>query len=228
MHFLKHFKSKYLLNFQKSQEIDEIKHLLDTIDNFIKDKKYSEQIIFLDYIIKSLVSDACTSKIVEPLLKATDGILEEPLPLYYYDNEGKSKNIYTDNKVSVDLSTTNIYVRPWNLDKTLDNLINLSKKSFVYKENNHFSYYYSDINLCYVHNGNHSINAGRYYKKGVILSEEVNVSLLYSNIDTDGIYWYNIHTGQVIYEVSDFRFAAVFLVAKKRFELTNKIKSTKI
>lgn len=221
MYFLKKFKNQYALNFQKAQISNEIKHLTETVQSFTNGKDKSEQIVIFDYIIKSLIDDACTSKIVEPLIKPTEGVLDEPLPLFYYDENGNSKSIYTSKKISVDLTTANIYVRPWSIDKTLDSLLNLSDKRFVYKSNNHFSYYYTDINLCYVHNGNHSINAGRYYKKGTILSDEADTALLYPHINTDGVYWYNAHTNQIIDGVSDFRIAAVFLVAKMKNELTN-------
>lgn len=219
MYFLEKIKNRYALNFQKAQILDEIRHLTETVQSFINGKQRSEQIVILDYIIKSLIDDACASKIVEPLIKPTEGVLDEPLPLFYYDENGNSQSIYTSRKTSVDIAASNIYVRPWSIDKTLDSLLNLSDKKFIYKSNNHFSYYYTDIDLCYVHNGNHSINAGRYYKKGTILSDEANTSLLYPHINTDGVYWYNSHTNQVIYSVSDFRFAAVFLVAKMKNEL---------
>lgn len=125
MYFLKKFKNQYALNFQKAQILDEIKHLTETVQSFTNGKDKSEQIVIFDYILQSLIEDAC------------------------------------------------------------------------------------------------NFDAGRYYKKGKILSDEADTALLYPHINTDGVYWYNAHTNQIIDSVSDFRLAAVFLVAKMKNELTN-------
>ena len=100
-------------------------------------------------------------------------------------------------------------------------IIYLFNKDFAYDKVNHYSYYYDDIDLCYVYNGNHSINAGRYYKKGKIISVCCNMTLLYDNCYTDGLKWYNLHTNEVIDTVEDFRLAAIFELAKKRYMLNN-------
>lgn len=209
--------------FQKRAGELEIKNSYRSIVELAKrytDKQtIQEQILMLTYLINSLLDDICTSVIVEPLIKPVMGILQDPFPREYYDENGNSHSISIDKKINVDLSASKIYVRPWNNKRTFDNLKSLLIKDFVFHEENHFSIFYTDINLCYVYNGNHSINAGRYLQKGTILSEEYDISLLYSNYVTDGIYWYDTHSKEVIYKVKDFRLAAVFSLAQMRYKI---------
>ena len=47
------------------------------------------------------------------------------------------------------------------------------------------------------------------------------MTLLYDNCYTDGLKWYNLHTNEVIDTVEDFRLAAIFELAKKRYMLNN-------
>ena len=116
-----------------------------------------------------------------------------------------------------------IYIQPWNNERTFNNLINLVNKDFKFDKINHKSIYYKDINLCYVFNGNHSINAGKYLKKGSIISQKLDLTQIYPHVFSDGRNWYNIHTNEIYYKVDDFRLASLFEIAKKRYLLINQI-----
>lgn len=196
--------------------------LIKLVNRYLDTYSQDDAVYILDYLISSILDDICTSVIVEPLITIPSGILPQPFPDHYFDENNKRHEIYTGNIRNVDLSKSYIYVRPWNTEKTMNNLIKLMKKDFEYKDDNHFSFYFSDIDLCYVHNGNHSINAGRYLKKGEILSDELDLTLLYPHYNTDGAFWYNSHTGEKTEKVSDFRFAAVFTMASIRYDLKSK------
>ena len=63
--------------------------------------------------------------------------------------------------------------------------------------------------------------------KGKITSEEYDLPLLYPNLKTDGTDWFNAHTDEKITPVSDFRFAAVFTLAKMRYEMIQSEETTK-
>lgn len=51
-----------------------------------------------------------------------------------------------------------------------------------------------------------------------ICSSAVNVT----HCTTDGLSWYNIHTGEEIEKVRDFRLAAVYAIARMRYEIIHK------
>ena len=99
--------------------------------------------------------------------------------------------------------------------------MNISENDFVYDKNNHFAIYYPYINLCYVTCGNHSINAGRYFRKGSIVADEYDLTSCFPHIETDGSYWFNTHTNEPLIPVDDYRFAAIFTIAKMKYELND-------
>lgn len=194
--------------------------IMECANNYMENKSRDEQLILLDYLIDSLKIDLCATGTVFPWYNQPTAPFNPPFPSRVYDETGNEIVIYGA-KTEVSLESSSIYVRPWENSRAFDTIIYLSNKDFVYDKDNHSSYYYDDIDLCYVYNGNHSINAGRYYKKGTIVSVCCNMALLYEHCYTDGLKWYNTHTNEVIVAVEDFRLAAIFEIAKKRYKLRN-------
>lgn len=147
-----------------------------------------------------------------------------PIPFFssFYNEDGNTLSFSdSSKKVNVNLSSTKIYLHPWNNDRTSESLVNISGNDFVYNKNNHFAIYYPYINLCYVTCGNHSINAGRYFRKGSIVADEFNLTACFPHIKTDGCYWFNAHTNEPLIPVDDYRFAAIFTIAKMKYELND-------
>ena len=210
---------KYKQAEQKQIIRDSYSQIMKTANTWIEGKSKNEQTALLSYLINTILIDACANAIVKPLISPICTPLSEPIPIYYYDESGQFHSIQTDEKININLEDSIIYICPWNTDRTAVSLLNISKNNFVYHSDNHLSRYYTDIDLCYVHNGNHSINAGRYLKKGSIQSSVCNMELLYQHYTTDGINWYNKHTNEKICEVADFRFSAVYSLAQMRFIL---------
>ncbi|WP_295211590.1 DUF6710 family protein [Ruminococcus sp.] len=176
--------------------------------------------LMLEYIINSLLDYACSEAIVKPLYNDHEN-LPRPFPIRFYDEDSERLDFDIQKRTTVDLASTKIYVWPWNNSRTQNSIIRISKEKFVFFENNHRAIYYPDINLCYVHNGNHSINAGRYFKKGSIAADEYDLTKGFKHISTDGAYWYNSHTGEELEPTQDFRFAAVFTIAKMKYDITH-------
>lgn len=196
--------------------------ILNLTDIWLKSGSKNEKISLLDYLINTILEDICTSHIAQLLYhKEPPADMKNFIPDYFFDEIGNEISIYTNKNIEVDLSKTRIYVCPWHKTRLHDSLLNLYKNPFNYDKSNHFSYFYTDFNLCYVYNGNHSIHAGIYYKKGMIVSKVCKTELLYPHCKTDGRFWYNLHTGEKLMPVYDFRFAAVFSIAQIR----NKIRS---
>lgn len=183
--------------------------LLILTNNFINNKSIEEKLDIINYLIKSIMTDVCTSVIVTPVKQI--GELKEVFPLYYYDKYGGIYSICTNKKVMVNLDDPSVYIRPY------DNK-NIGKK-LIDSEQKHLSYWYSDINLCYLYNDNNSINTERGLNNSIIYAEECKMELLYPHWTTDGWYWCNKHNGTRICNVSDFRLAAVYSLAQMRYSL---------
>lgn len=176
-----------------------------------------EKVTLLNYLIDSILEDICTSHIAQILYNKEPPInMEDLVPLQLFDELGNEISICTNKKIEVDLSKSKVYVCPWNKSRLHDILLTLYKTSFKYDESNHLSYFFTDLDFCWVYNGNHSICAGIYYKKGTIISEICDTKLLYLHCKTDGQFWYNLHTGEKLMPVYDFRFAAAFSIAQIR------------
>lgn len=188
---------------------ESVRLIMECANNYMENKSKAEQLILLDYLIDSLKIDLCATGIIFPWYNQPTTPFNLPFPSRVYDEKGNEIVIYGA-KTEVSLESSSIYVRPWENNRAFDSIIYLSNKDFVYDKDNHGSYYYDDIDLCYVYNGNHSINAGRYFKKGKITSVCCNMVLLYEHCFTDGKAWYNSHTNEVLFSVDDFRLAALY------------------
>lgn len=195
--------------------------VINLTEAFLENKSDSDKIVILDYIIDILKVDICSSGIVEPFIIQPSEPYNYPFPNSVYDENGNTIN-GRKGIIEIELDKTDIYVRPWNVERQFKSILSLKDIEFEYDKTNHWSLYYSDINLCYVFNGNHSINAGKYFKKGKINSEYLDLTLLYPHCYTDGKHWYNSHTNDIIADVDDFRLATIYELAKKRFFIKNK------
>lgn len=191
--------------------------ILSLVNTWRKQDSGSEIINLLDYLIDVILTDVCTRHISDLLYqKEPPDNLKNIFPFSCFNEDKKELSIITNMNKEVDLSDTKVYVCPWHKKRLHDNLLNINKNNFEYDETNHRSYYFTDIDFCYVYNGNHSIHAGIYYKKGKIISKVCKTELLYLHCKTDGLFWYNAHTNEKIMPVTDFRIAAVFSIAQIR------------
>ena len=176
--------------------------------------------ILYDYLIDALLEDLCTSEIVSPFLseKRTRPVPPSPFPDHFTDEMGKESSACGQKETEINLKDVKLYLRPWNLTRTARNLFLVGRGGFHYQRQNHRARYYPEINLCYVYNGNHSINAGRYFQTGSIHVQVWRLDLLFPHCKTDGTAWYNSHTGQPIGPVSDFRLALVYSLAQTHWQ----------
>lgn len=214
-------------NFAASQNISDInqfygqyefEELKNTILIWIKNRSRDEQIVLLDYIVDMLKEDLCSGNAAKVLMNPFSSPFSDFIPIGYEDENGKRCSILCDEKHSVNLAEAHIYLCPWKKERIPNNLFRLREDSFRFDCDNHKSHYYTDIDLCHVYNGNHSIHIGVYLKKGEIESEVCRTELLYSHCYTDGEYWYNSHTDEIISKVGDFRIAALYYAAQVRYK----------
>lgn len=178
----------------------------------------SEKLTLLDYLIDIILDDICTEVECKPLFGYTDpNSYKRPFLIECLDENGGKIEI-RDGTTDVSLKNSNIFVCPWNMERRISRFFDLSKTEFK-NDANHRGMYFADINLCFVTGGFHSIHAGHYFKKGKIKVENYNTPLLYSHVNTDGANWINARTGEIIEPVADFRFAAVYSLARERYKL---------
>lgn len=190
--------------------------IINTARIWTKNKSNDEKRLLLSYLIDTILDDICTEMIFQPLIFKA---YSPPNCLMFpemYEVDGNKKTMLSDEIVDVDLSVGKVLTCPWNNERTPRNLLNIQNNDFKFKQDNHSSVYYTDIELCQVYNGFHSINAGRYLKKGIIKSNVFRFELLYANYITDGLYWYNAHNREKHSKVFDFRIAAVYSLARMR------------
>jgi len=198
--------------------------IMRSTDSLLKKMSKEEQLIYLDYLIRVMLIDVCSGSVMLPMMNGGNiSPINSLLPYSYYDEKGNNFDIRTNEKHIVSLADDMVYVSVWSDEKISKSVLNLFSKKFVFDDNNHKSIFFTDIDLCYVYEGNHSINAGRYYKNGEIVSDVCNTELLYPHWLTDGLYWYNRHDGKKNYKVSDFRLAAVYSLAQMRYYLRNNV-----
>lgn len=205
-------------SFCGQQEFEELKR---TILVWTKNRNRDEQIVLLDYIVDMLREDICSGNAAMVLMMPFSSPFFDFIPTGYEDENGKQCSILCDEKQRVNLAEAHIYLCPWEKDRIPNNLFRLRQDSFRFDCDNHKSHYYTDIDLCHVYNGNHSIHIGTYLKKGEIESEVCRTEQLYSHCHTNGEYWYNSHTGKIIFKVNDFRIAALYYAAQIRYKIKN-------
>ena len=185
----------------------------------IKGESKEDQIFILTYIIDVIIDDLCHSTASNVLQKKFDSPVKYFIPTFYHDEQGNEMSILKEEKRSVDLSKDNVYSYPYDKSKVIRALFDLRSDPFCYYESNHYADYYTDINICRVRDGHHHIHIGRYYKKGFIMADVMQTELLYPHCTTDGINWYNSHTGEIIEKVYDFRIATAYSIAQLRDQI---------
>lgn len=195
----------YTLELEKNLEdkINMIKFIMGVVKNDIQ----------YDLISKFLYSDMEEIKITAPI----------PISLMSKNLHDHDKMILISSDKMVDLSKDTIILLPWDRFRFPDTVRSIYKDEFVYIESNHKAYYYSDIDLCYVHNGNHSITTGIIKKEGIIKADEYDIKGLFKNLTTDGASWYINNDKEPLKEVFDFRIAILYELARIRYNLTNSL-----
>jgi uncharacterized protein YnzC (UPF0291/DUF896 family) len=178
----------------------------------------SDKILLLDYIIETIKRDLQAefqSAIIYEYPKVRT--IDNPFPYYYQDKQGESKSIFIENELKdVDLSNDCVLALPWDISRVKNAIRNIYYNDFEFMEDNHMANYYEPVGICYVYNGNHSISSGINHKKGRIQASLCDMTPLFYNIRTDGARWYNIHTGEVMGKLFDFRTGLIFEAAQMR------------
>ena len=199
---------------------------VDTADLYMKSKEYTitEKQILLDYMIDIIKRDIQSEYIADLFYHDEAKTMRMPMfPEIYYDKDGKEHELKFSENQEISLKEKCVITFPWERKRMSDNIINIVKNGFKNYPINHDVYYYKDLNIWQVLNGNHSIATGIYTQKGTVLAKVIDMKPLFENIETDGEYFYNIYNGVRIREVQDFRVAVIFEIAKMKDKLENEM-----
>ncbi len=180
----------------------------------------NDSLYLIDYLIETIIDDISTSLVSNTIYKKQSHFHKTfpPFPIEYRSDDGTVINSLTKKVIPINLAEVRVLTTPWDINKTSLSLIKLRNESFINNQN-HLCYYYKDLSLCYVANGFHSINAGKYLKKGTVNALECDLSRLYPHIETDGIRWADAHNKKAFLKVVDFRLAALFTLGKMKYNI---------
>lgn len=203
-------------------------HTIDMVDTWLKQEtEIEEKVLLLDFVMKAIRKDLQYDTLTTLLYSKEHFDKRWPLlllPHSYYDEEGREYETNSDGERSheVHLTTECVIALPWERRRLKESIKHIGKVEFEFDESNHFSTYFSALELCYVYNGLHSTTAGIIYGKGAIMAEYVDVEALFPHVVTDGEKWINVHTKTPYdLEVHDFRFAILYTLAQKKYYLNN-------
>lgn len=198
---------------------------IDIVRKWIElENNTQDKILLLDFVMDSIRTDLQYDTLTTILYSEEHFKERLPvlfLPYYYYNEKGERLETYVEQEESykVNLSKDCVIVLPWNRHRLRDSIKNISSNPFKYDKINHFAYYYTSMDVCYVYNGLHSITAGIVHRKGEILAQPIEVEAVFRHLDTDGEAWINTHTKEKYDEVFDFRFAILYELARIKYNL---------
>lgn len=193
--------------------------------NFVLDleKSLEDKINMINFFMEVIRKDIQYDLMSKFLYSEMEGIyIDAPFPLNLMskDLDEPDKMILIRKDKIIDLSKDTIILLPWDRFRFSNTVRSIYKNGFKYMEHNHKAFYYSDIDLCYVHSGNHSITTGIIKREGTIKAEEYDIKRLFSVLTTDGLNWY-INGEKQLNRVFDFRIAILYELAKIKYNLTN-------
>lgn len=198
---------------------------------YMKDPSASEEdkLAYLDFMI-----DVCRREIQATAVldimheKYSDAgrsdLIAFDFPEECVDSEGNKHTIKTDEVREVDFAKDFVICKVQETGKLQKALSTIRRFGFQYEENhnNYFAYYYPEIDVCYVYNGNHHAEAARYYKSGYMQAKVRRLTPLFPHVKTDGSCWFNVHTGEKMEKIQDFRVAVLYELARMKAERTQK------
>jgi hypothetical protein len=193
---------------------------IESINRMILDAKEFEckEEELIDYLIDLIALDIKHDCLANVIYGRESFDLINCFPNEYIDEKWKKQKVVASKEVEVDFSKVRTFSIPWNRIRIPKNLAYLRDKKFCFQKNNHGAFYYPEVNICYVHNGRHLASIAISKNDGKIKAEKISLKPLFSNVRTDGCKWYSTHAEIELGEVSDFRFALLFELAKMKYK----------
>jgi len=193
--------------------------------NFIESIKSKstkdEQLLLLDFFIDTIKNDLQSEFMSHIFFNKQEGLtpLNSLIPHSCYNANGEYIEINDKSTKIIKLKSDTVFVRTWVETRLFDSLKLLAKTPFRYDEYNHFGYYYNFLDFALIYNGNHSITAGVYYKKGEIELPVCLTEKLFPHVYATHDSWCNAHNDEIIEEISDFRVSLIYEASKLKYKL---------
>lgn len=210
------FKKKTAIPFGKLEYDNAVSFAHKALEEY-KDKY--DKIELLDYLMKTIRVDIQYDYLSKIIYQKKPNSLANIIPSYYINESNQKSYIYSGNLIDIKLNDKVVLTFPWEQSRIFRILPVVKKKGFKYMPLNHYSQYYTQLDICYVTNGNHSIMAGIHYSDGVIQSEIFDVALLYDHLNTDGVSWLSTHSNCILSAVKDFRIAILYEISRIKYNL---------
>lgn len=121
--------------------------------------------------------------------------------------------------IQIDLSSTDVLVTPWNVNRLPGAIFDLLYEPFDRHRSNYTANYYPEIDLVIINNGIHHTAVASVGNGGIIDCYECLLTPSFEHFSTDGAYWNSLESA-VWTNVVDFRFALIYTLAKMRYELS--------
>jgi len=202
------------------------RNALKSINTMIKisseDKTYEcDMVLVIDYMIDMVLNDLKYDYLSEIIYNPnSQSVRFSPFPLKYKDEKGAEHSICNENNLQVvDFSKDIVFSTPWHKGRMPKNINSLTKVPFCYYGSNHWGYYYPELKMCYIYNGNHSVAMGAKKKQGTMEIPVCSITPLFEHVYTDGAHWYSVHDDVISGNVNDFRFAVLYELAKRKNKL---------
>jgi hypothetical protein len=137
---------------------------------------------------------------------------------YLWDDNNLRAVQLEPSKYTVSLNYHIVLPRAWDLDRYIDNLSSIGKRKnnvpWV-QDYNHDVEVWLPWGLVFVNGGNHSIMTGIVASEGKLIPESVcDYSYLLDEIYTDGVYWFDQNSKNILSKVVNYRIAAVFEIGR--------------
>lgn len=208
------------------QKPSDFAYAMELIDGWLEDFiiSYEEKLIFLNYAASVVGRDLAASLAAMQFYGDCAGpayIFRSPFPKCAYNENGDEVQFCnaSEHKVNVDISKAIILALPWQMSRTQSSLVNLSEHRFRYIKENHIAYYLSDINICVVESGNHSITVGKHFGDGFIQATPYHTELALPLVKCDGERWIYTNGLKKPDELCDFRLGILFEISRRIFNV---------
>ena len=190
-----------------------------------------EQKLILKTILRMFLTElqhVCFTNLLKINMFILNNIDKIPLiPYCYSDRYGRECfNARSSKKVGVDFGKDSIITFPWKINSYGTGIIHVAKMGYKYENGNIQAHRYNHLNLTIITSGRHHSMAGIIAKQGIIEAEEIDTSIIYKNLVTDGARWFLLKNHLAIGTVFDYRIAVIYSIGKMLYELGDPIQYT--
>lgn len=127
----------------------------------------------------------------------------------------------------ISLAEVPVIAYPWKIDRLVDTCRFIQK--FHYDDRNHIVFYFREMKIAFVINGNHSIYRGIYLKEGKLPAQCYDDAYLFEHAEVDarGEHFISKNTKEILNNIQDPRLAMIFTISSELYEAGTKIKNRK-